>query len=292
MNRSLLTVALTLCASMAVAQTPPTDAAPAPAPESQELTAPPLPTPPAELAREIAALQAIARLTTDCFTQRGERVSHIADRRCPQWYARLTRGGAATVYAVGSALTPDTFRGDVGMGDDPYTPAARLGQIMVATGAPEAAPYLLSFLARSVADEELAPGAEPAVIEALIALTGHDLVPRGPWDGRWGDSLDARRATAQAWLRWYRDHAGETPAQWRAAGEARAREALSSDDPAVRMSAVQRLIGVRGMRPAITAALAGLRDRPGVPDRVWNYVNRYARRHRLTLPAPAATASP
>ncbi len=100
--RHALLFALALCAAplSALAQE-----APVPLERDDDLAPPELPEVPEALRASVDALRATVQGTEECFTGEG-RMEHTPDARCPQWYARLARGGVAAVFAIGEVLRP------------------------------------------------------------------------------------------------------------------------------------------------------------------------------------------
>jgi hypothetical protein len=125
----------------------------------------------------------------------------------------------------------------------------------------------------------------------LGRLTGYDLTPNVPWEPTQYAHNAAQAAAVHTWLRWWRDHQGETPAAWRAHGEQRALGDLTHDDPAVRFAAMQRLVSVAAHRGAVQAALDDVLRRDDLPARARVAMRRWAARAHLSLPPAGAAPS-
>lgn len=289
----VLALAMGLCPQLARAEdTPPPE-------ERDELIPPALPEVPAALQRAVAGLGATVRLTEECYTA-GGRMEHEADARCPQWYAQLARGGAATVFAIGEVLRPVVvFRNEApveplrnSMGD--FERGPRLVQLMARTQRPEVVPFFVGYLVRTATHPEALPSvSDAAMLRALREFTGDDPTPTAPWedDRAHLDSPAARTEIARRWLRWYRDHAGRSVAEWRAEGLERARQRLTSDDLLERYSAIRRLAPLPAHRDAVTASLQELLARDDVPAAARVHLHRLGRQHGLRLPVNARLTS-
>jgi len=292
----LFSFALWAIAPMAWAQ----GIAPPPAESDDALVPPPLPEVPVALQPAVAALASTVTNTEECYTLHGERMEHTADRRCPQWYARLARGGPAAVYAIGEVFRPTP--------PDPGEPAlepirggmageargVRLVRLMARTGSPEAVPFLLSYFVRTATlPDHYASSLDTAVIEGLRSLTGDDPAPTAPWQTPTSapEATDLRRTVAQQWLRWFRSHQDMTVAQWRAEGAARASRDLFSDDIVARYSAIERLAADPTQRVATRTALHTLLARPDLPAAARVHLHRLARQRRIALPARPVLAA-
>lgn len=306
---SALIGALSLCAGAALGQirqdttappAPPAESAQAPVDiEAEALVAPARPEVPAALEAEVARLRTVVRATSECYTADG-RMEHEADPACPRWYAQLSRGGAAGVFAIATLLEgdatsrdeePDTLRTFIA--EEQRGP--RLMQIMAASQRPEAVPLVLRFVVGGLADPEAryVTDSEGAAWQSLEQLTGNNPAPRAPWQTRPSATLSSQAYTARAWLRWYRLHQHETREQWLRAGEQAAAEGLTSEDPAVRYWAIERLARVPEARPAVQSAFAALYASPDLPARGRAHLTRLGRRLRLQIPRvdPASVAS-
>jgi len=254
-------------------------------------TEPSLPVPPPEMTARVTTLRSIARHTTVCWTGQSEREFHVADERCPRWFAQLARGGAASVYALGQTLLEAVASGD----SDVALSGTRLVRLMAATGVREAVPFLLSFVARSTGAVPgrvpwwRAVGTESASLGALAALTGQDVAPVAPWMGERNET--DLRAAARAWLAWYRRESGGTPARWQWDGRLQARAALGSSDPVVRVAAIRRLLPIDTQRAAAAFALGELLRSASLEADARAWLTRFARRNRVPVERLPATAA-
>lgn len=285
-HRSLpLALALLACAPAAAAQTTPAEDA---------LALPEFPAVPPQLARAVSALRETVEQTAECYTE-GGRMEHEADARCPQWYARIARSGAAGAFAIGEAFRvgPDE---DGRPGSEPIRSyesegerGTRLVQLLVATRRPEGASYLVSFLVNTARLANEASPVDEAALQGLRALTGDDPAPTAPWedDRAHLESRASREEVARRWSRWLRDHQGMTVAQWRAAALEGALRWLSSDDVLERYSAIRRLAPIPAHRPAVTAALHALLAREDLPAAARVHLTRLARQRGIALTARA-----
>jgi hypothetical protein len=255
------------------------------------LAAPPappeLPVAPLELAAKVAALRTVAGLTFECYVERGERGGHEADPRCPSWYAKLRRGGAATVYAIGGILAAPTEEEESTWFFDKV--AGRLVQHLTGAGAPEALPFMLETLRRRVVDGF--DDVDLALLAVLPTYTGHDLTPLGPWESAWDayEKEETRAAVVSAWTAWAGEHGGKTRAEWLAAGLDRARATLEKGTPLERIAAVTRLLGSRKDRPAVASAVANLLDSE-LSAEARSHLKKLARRHHLRSSPATAVA--
>lgn len=294
--RHALFFALALCASPlpALAQE-----APVPLERDDDLTPPALPEVPEALRASVDALRETVQSTEECFTGEG-RMEHTPDARCPQWYARLGRGGVAAVFAIGEVLRPARTNADdpptepLRNTESEYERGPRLVQLLARTGRPEAVPFLISYVVRTATGENLyATGTDAVMLRALRALTGDDPAPTAPWedDSAHLDGALSRRALARRWVRWFREHQGMTVAQWRAEGAARAQRSLSSDDILERYSAIARLAPIPAQRVAVAASLRELLAREDLPAAARVHLHRLARQRRIPLVARNLLAS-
>ena len=126
------------------------------------------------------------------------------------------------------------------------------------------------------------------VLRQLVRLAGDDPTPVAPWERDAMRFADARRRVVSSWIRWWRSHAGDTPAQRAAAGESLAVADLTHADPAVRFAAMQRLVSVPARRAAVADATRALLADDNLPARAATHIARWARRNRLPLPPSAA----
>ena len=302
MKPLVLASALVLAASSALAQPVVDRAQRAPSPEvapAAVVEAPlPLPAAPAvapALAARVATLRAVVDETRECFTFRGERDEHIADRRCPGWFAALARGGEAGAHAVGEALEAD-FRGGAidyeNVGNGAWLVRPRILRLMTASGGAAAATYLVRYVGRSLDVEDgLASETARAALAALAALAGEDLTRVAPWEDTVEAARDRPRMTAavQRWLAWHRDVAPLPRAQQLALAQRHNAEALASADPAQRWAAIQRAMPTQ--RAAAVASLRELVASPGLSAEGRGYVARWARRQRVAVTAPRAAVA-
>jgi hypothetical protein len=294
--RHALLFALALCAAplSALAQE-----APIPLERDDDLTPPELPEVPEALRASVDALRATVQGTEECYSGEG-RMEHTPDARCPQWYARLGRGGAAAVFAIGEVLRPVRENPN----DPPMEPlrstaaeydrGPRLVQLLARTGRPEAVPFLISYVVRTATRPDFYPtGTDAVMLRALRSLTGDDPVPTAPWedDASHLEGTLSRRELAQRWVRWYREHQGMTVAQWRAEGAARALRELSSEDILARYSAIARLAPNPAHRVAVTASLRELLAREDLPAAARVHLHRLARQRRIPLVTRTLLAS-
>jgi len=275
--------------------------APPAAAEADALEPPPLPEVPPALRASVAALRETVERTNECYTNESERVSHTADPGCPRWYAQLARSGLAGVYAIGAAFRPvppepevpprEPIRASEGAEEQ----GPRLVQIMARTGRPEAVPFLLSYLVRTVtAEDTYATSTDTTALAALRTITGADPAPTAPWedDTAHMNADPASRALVQRWMRWYSSHQGQTVAQWRVEGAELARRNLFSDDILERYGAIVRLASSPTDRVGVTTALQALLAREDLPAAARVHLHRFARRQRIVLPAaPTATVA-
>ena len=301
MKTLVLACALVLAASSATAQpvvdralrAPSPELAPAPVADAA-LPVPALPALPPALAARVTSLRAVVDETRECFTFHGERDEHIADRRCPGWFAALNRGGEASAHAIGASLDED-FRGHEvdfeNVGNGAWLVRPRIMRLMVASGGATAATYLVRYVGRALSvDHGLSTESARAAFDTLAAMAGEDLTRVAPWE----DTLayeDRERMTAavQRWLRWHRDVSALPRAEQSALAARHNTEALGSSDPAERWSAIQR--SVAGQRAAAVVALRELAASPGLSAAGRSYVVRWARRQRIPVAARQVTAA-
>lgn len=251
--------------------------------EPDELDPPVVPEASEELRARVATLAGVVAQTEECFTNTSVRALHMADARCGSWYATLLRGGSASARAIGALLerAGGTRENPLPLGEGEDQRGPRLVQVLVATGAPEAAPYMLRLLSDARRKHERVTDTEHEVLRQLPRVTGDDPMPVAPWErGALGDDEVALRVTV-AWLRWWRAHEADTPAQRAAAAESHALADLASDDGAVRFSAIQRLASAPAHRAEAAAALRDLLARRDLPARASVYIRRWALRARM-----------
>ncbi len=271
---------------------PAVPAAPVAPTEPGEFDAPPIPAVPEALQARVAELARIVDSTEECFTYRGERSEHIADANCGRWYASLQRGGSAAAHAIGIALMrPEGAEHNLMGADGSEQRGPRLMQVLVATRAPEAVPYMLNHLADAARRDAPFWDLDAEVLRQLVRLAGDDPTPVAPWERDAMRFADARRRVVSSWIRWWRSHAGDTPAQRAAAGESHALADLNAEDPAVRFAAIQRLATSPVHGPAAAAALRDLLARRELPARAAVYIRRWAQRTHVSLAAPVTLAS-
>lgn len=260
-----------------------------------DLTPPELPAAPPEFQAAVDALRQTVSDTAECYTA-GGRMEHEPDARCPQWYARIARAGAAGAFAIGELFRPapndnsDHPMEPLRSSEGDFERGPRLVQLLVATRRPEAAAYLVSYLVRTATSPDAYPGGtDAAALQGLRTLTGDDPAPTAPWedDAAHLESPIAREEVARRWNRWLRDHAGMTVAQWRAEGARNAQRWLSSDDILERYSAIRRLAAVPAQRAAVTASLHALLAREDLPARARVHLARLARQRGLAMPVRA-----
>jgi len=294
--------ALLLAGSPALAQpvvdralrAPSLEAAAAPAAEAP-LPVPDLPAVPPAIAARVTSLRAVVDESRECFTYRGERDEHIADRRCPGWFASLQRGGEAGAHAIGASLDAD-FRGHEidfeNVGNGAWLVRPRIMRLMAASGGATAATYLVRYVGRALSvDHGLNTETARAAFDTLAAIAGEDLTRVAPWE----DTLayeDRERMTAavQRWLRWRRDVSTLPTAEQSAIAARHNAEALASSDPAQRLGAIQRMVTVPAQRAAAVASLRELVASPGLSAEGRSYVVRWARRQRIPVTVPRASA--
>ena len=302
MKTLALASALVLAAASASAQPvvdrafrpPSAEVAPAPVPAAEAaLALPELPVVPPELAARVTSLRAVVDETRECFTYRGERDEHIADRRCPGWFAALNRGGAAAAHAIGAALEQD-FRGAEvdyeNVGNGAWLVRPRILRLLTANGGPVATTYLLRYVGRALAVEHgLESETSRAAFATLAGLAGEDLTRVAPWEDSEVYSDRARMTAAvQRWLRWHRDAAALPRAQQLALVAQRQAEALASADQAERWAAIQRAAAVPARRASAVTALRGLLAHPELTAQGRSYLLRWARRQGMQVAAPRA----
>ena len=277
-----------------VAETPSPTPSPAPptAPVAVEATMPEAPVVPPALAARVTALARVADDTVECFTEHGERTEHIADRRCGQWYAQLARGGAATAHAIGSIMErPPSEANPLRDGEGEYRTGPRLVQLLAATGAPEAIPYMLRYLAGAARHRYDWSESSNEMFRQLARLAGEDAAPLAPWQPDDAALVSVMEHRVDVWLAWWAAHRDEAPAQRAAAADARAVAALASDDVAARFAAIQRLAANPARRPAVESSLRELMARPDLPARAAVYIRRWAQRARLPIAARTLRAA-
>ncbi|TAK18426.1 MAG: hypothetical protein EPO40_37235 [Myxococcaceae bacterium] len=302
MKTFLFASALLLAGSPAFAQpvvdralrAPSLEAAAAPAAEAP-LPVPDLPAVPPAIAARVTSLRAVVDESRECFTYRGERDEHIADRRCPGWFASLQRGGEAGAHAIGASLDAD-FRGHEidfeNVGNGAWLVRPRIMRLMAASGGATAATYLVRYVGRALSvDHGLNTESARAAFDTLAAMAGEDLTRVAPWE----DTLayeDRERMTAavQRWLRWRRDVSTLPTAEQSAIAARHNAEALASSDPAQRLGAIQRMVTVPAQRAAAVASLRELVASPGLSAEGRSYVVRWARRQRIPVTVPRAAA--
>jgi len=302
MKTLALASALVLAAASASAQpvvdralrAPSAELAPAPVPAAEAaLALPDLPAVPPELAARVTSLRAVVDETRECFTFHGERDEHIADRRCPGWFAALNRGGAAAAHAIGAALEQD-FRGAEvdyeNVGNGAWLVRPRILRLLTANGGPVATTYLVRYVARALAVEHgLESETSRAAFATLASLAGEDLTRVAPWEDSEVYSARGRMTAAvQRWLRWHRDVAALPRAQQLALAAQRQAEALASADQAERWAAIQRAAAVPARRASAVTALRGLLAHPELTAQGRSYLLRWARRQGMQVAAPRA----
>ena len=304
MKTLVLASAFILAASSALAQpvvdrrvrAPSPELAPAPAPvpaAEVDLSVPERPVVPPGLAAQVASLRAVVHETSECFTFRGEREEHIADRRCPAWFAALSRGGVASAHAIGASLDDD-FRGTEvdyeNVGNGAWLVRPRILRLLTANGGPVATTYLLRYVGRALAVEHgLESETSRAAFATLAGLAGEDLTRVAPWEDSEVYSDRARMTAAvQRWLRWHRDAAALPRAQQLALVAQRQAEALASADQAERWAAIQRAAAVPARRASAVTALRGLLAHPELTAQGRSYLLRWARRQGMQVAAPRA----
>lgn len=252
---SLALSAMTPCAGAQIVAETPSPPSPA-APAAVAARVPEAPVVPPALAARVTALARVADDTVECFTERGERTEHIADRRCGQWYAQLARGGAATAHAIGSIMErPPSEANPLRDSEGEYRTGPRLVQVLAATRAPEAIPYMLRYLAGAARRRYDWSEAAKEMFRQLARLAGEDAAPLAPWRPDDADVASVQEHRVDAWLTWWAAHRDEAPAQRAAAADARAVAALASDDVEARFAAIQRLAANPAQRPAVEASL-------------------------------------
>lgn len=294
--RHALLFALALCAAPlpALAQE-----APIPLERDDDLTPPALPEVPEALRASVDALRTTVQSTEECYRGEG-RMEHTPDARCPQWYARLGRGGVAAVFAIGEVLRPvrtspnDPPSEPLRNTESEYERGPRLVQLLARTQRPEAVPFLISYVVRTATrPDTYATGTDVVMLRALRTLTGDDPAPTAPWedDGAHLEGALSRRELARRWVRWYREHQGMTVDQWRAEGAARALRGLSSDDILERYSAITRLAANPAQRVAVSASLRELLAREDLPAAARVHLHRLVRQRRLPPPTRNLLAS-
>ncbi len=291
-------LALCLVPCLVAAQVQP----PAPVAERDDeaLVPPELPEVPAELRASVEALRVTVERTEECYSAEG-RMEHTPDPACPQWYARLARGGPAAVFAIGALFRPgahgpnDPLMEAMRSSEATEERGPRLVQIMARTGRPEVVPFFVSYLVRTATvPTAYVSAVDAAMLAALRRLTGNDPAPTAPWEDDQAhlNAPLARRDLVQRWARWYHDHQGMTVAQWRAEGAARAARDLFSDDLLERYSAITRLAGDPTQRVAVRTALQTLLGREDLPAAARVHLHRLARQRGIVLPpAPALTTA-
>lgn len=300
MKTLVFACALALAASTASAQPVVDRALRAPSPElapvaEAALPVPELPAVPPALAARVTSLRAVVGETRECFTFHGERDEHIADRRCPGWFASLHRGGEASAHAIGASLDED-FRGQEidfeNVGNGAWLVRPRIMRLIAASGGATAATYLVRYVGRALSvDHGLETETARAAFDTLAAMAGEDLTRVAPWEDTSEAYGDRARMTAavQRWLRWHRDVSSLPRAEQSALAARHNAEALGSSDPAERWSAIER--SVAGQRAAASAALRELVASPGLSAEGRSYVVRWARRQRIPVAARQVTAA-
>jgi len=272
---------------------PSLETAAAPAAEGP-LPVPELPAVPPALAARVTSLGAVVDETRECFTYRGGRDEHIADRRCPGWFASLQRGGEAGAHAIGASLDHD-FRGNEidyeNVGNGAWQVRPRIIRLMAAGGGATAATYLVRYVGRALsADHGLDTESSRAAFDTLAAMAGEDLTRVAPWEdasAAYGDR-DRMTAAVQRWLRWRRDVSTLPMGEQAAIAARHNAEALASSDPAQRLGAIQRMVVVPAQRAAAVASLRELVASPGLSAEGRSYVVRWARRQRIPVTVPRA----
>lgn len=288
---SLALTAMTPFARAQIVAETPSPTAPAP-PAAVVATVPEAPVVPPALAARVTALARVADDTVECFTERGERTEHIADRRCGQWYAQLARGGPATAHAIGSIMErPPSEPNPLRDGEGEYRTGPRLVQLLATTRAPEAIPYMLRYLAGAARHRHDWSESSNEMFRQLARLAGEDAAPLAPWRPDDAALVSVMEHRVEAWLAWWAAHRDEAPAERAAAADARAVAALASDDVAVRFAAIQRLAANPAQRPAVEASLRGLMARADLPAPAAVYIRRWAQRARLPIAARTLRAA-
>ena len=305
MKTFVLASVFILAASSASAQPVVDRAVRAPSPElapppaaAEVLPLPALPVVPPALSAQVAALGAVADETRECFTFHGERDEHIADRRCPGWFAALNRGGLASAHAIGAALELD-FRGNeidyANVGNGAWIVRPRILRLLTVRGGPVATTYLVRYVGRGLT---VAQGLDTetgrAAFDTLAALAGEDLTRVAPWEDTGEAYRNQQRMTAavQRWTRWHRDVSSLPPVEQAALARQHNIEALTSDDLAQRWGAIQRLVAVPTQRASVLASLRGLLANAGLSAEGRSFVARWARRQRIPVVAVRTALTP
>jgi hypothetical protein len=204
---------------------------------------------PENIHAEVTELRQVARRLTRC-RPGGPRTVYLEgvwrddEEQCEVWMAALVaapepvRTHAAGLELVRRMMMPH------GQQAGPHV-APLLWADVLGMGGEDAARYLVRAI--TIASEGTAFQAEVVRVAArsLVRVTRQPIPPariafydRDDAAGWSGTPPGWRERTREAWLAWYRDHEGETLAQWREAGVAANRANLESDDPELRLLAV------------------------------------------------------
>jgi hypothetical protein len=188
---------------------------------------PEVPPAPSKLAPAIARMtDQVARVLSEC-QDSGERNPGGWDRRCPGWLRAIDRGGEAADRAIWAGLFPADPRESLWTMHEGYfatQTTTRLLDGLVARANPLSVAALVATIPAAPVEHEAPPLDPRERFRVLSGLTGHDALPfeiTASYDGA------ALACVGEAWRRWWADHHGRPLDELRAAGYARAREALS-----------------------------------------------------------------
>lgn len=177
-------------------------------------------------------LRRIVARTDECWTYNGERLSHVADRRCPQWFASLLQAQDIGVRAIGERLIPS----DEELSGEPISverARERRMSFLRTSRSPIAAQFLLSrvhYIATHASDElrRYMLRGERETMETFEVITGYPVVTVASWDNNDRPELEAvNRAGLIRALRWWH-RVGSNPAAWQQESDTRLRAWLSS----------------------------------------------------------------
>lgn len=252
--------------------------------DDRAMSSVPLPAVPAALAADVRRYRALVLRSMRCWAD-GGRVSHTPDAQCPTWYAQLSAGGPAAMHAIGTFLVDDGDRtllaaereatrtrarnwdGAPASGEgNSFNTASRLAPVLAGFASTDVVAYVLAGMRTPLRRGYGDWGRGEAVrtwLAVLPTVTENDLTPLPPWQERDLDETATMRFLADAhdtWARWYRAHAREPLAAWRAAGLARSRQALTERDVARRVAAILRLGAARAAPDDRAAARASLAE--------------------------------
>ncbi len=254
---------------------------------------PEAPVVPASLAPAVKAARGIlAKLRDNCLQVRSRNGEWYVDeeeydtKKCATYLAALMKPDEAVVHAIGQGALSPSFSPEGWGGAMAEWPGlvAHLGEV----GSPLAVQYLVRaafHLGKKFDEDSEDPEYMSVIVDALRLATGNDVGRMPPWEIDEDTPTKVRTNAADIgkdWAAWYAVHSAETPEQWRAAGLAASRLELSSPDPIVRFTAIERQLGTGGDHEAALRSLESALSDPLVSA---GFVDRAAR--FLSVGAPS-----